>query len=549
MSTSSSTASDPIRASKLAKYFNSILYGDQKLKTSQNGNLFIEALCGQPDPPTCIDRLISSPHGLSSLQASMRFDAALSFQNGPATKLIQYIQCPTLKIILGGEYLHQIMMHIVEPPIFWNIFLASFRNSSLNAAAQQCFGWLLHELICLPNQETVVYRNLAQDASIQRLLLDSSSLEVRTLGQRITHVLSTFNSPDGESSEFGPGGRHDNDFKDFREIAILPTADEIVSEEEPFLRLAGTIDEPDNTDKRLVTHLDNQFRLLRDDMLVEMRDELQIVFGKKKGKHRGIIVDGFEVLDIACGDTRKRHPWRMRLRATTDLQHVFHCKPKDRRTYLDKNRNIFKHQSLTCLVLDGEIIAFPIIDRDVDQLSGKLPIVTLQFTGKTSTMKALLRLKTAKLVTLVQIETAVFAFEPVLRGLQELKDMPLVDELLFWGLESSMPQPSYAPTTLISQVENHPTGELQSLLNTPKSIQLDESQSSSLLTGLKQKVSLIQGPPGTYAEALQQTLYLTNVNRHRQIVHWSTHRKIYTPIYPKSDSCRVLYQSCPRPVP
>lgn len=426
----------------------------------------------------------------------MRFNATSAFQNGPATNLIRYIQCPTLKIILGGDYLHQIILHIVEPPFFWNAFILSFRNGSLHADAQQCFGWLLHELICLPPEQTVTYRTLAIDPSVQRLLLDSSSFEVRTLGQRIKHVLSTFNSPGGEDTDFGPGGRHDNDFVDFREVAILPTADEILSEEEPFLRLAETIDDPNNTEKRLVTHLDNQFRLLRDDMLVEMRDELQIIFGKKKGKHRGLIVDGFTVLDVDCGDPRKRHPWGMRLQATTDLRHLFHCKPKGRKAYLDDNRNVFKHQSLTCLVLDGEIVAFPTIHRDVEQLADKLPVVTLQFTGKTSTTKALLKLKAANSVRLVQIDTAVFAFEPVLRGLQELKDMPLVDELLFWHPENSMTQPSHAPTALIGQVESNPARDLQDLLNTTKSIQLDDSQASSLLTGLKQKVSLIQGPPG-----------------------------------------------------
>lgn len=487
---------DPSRATRLARFLDSILFGSQALKTAQNGVLFIEALCGQPDPPTCIERVVSSPHGLSSVQASMRFNAAPSFQNGPATNLIRYLQCLTLKIILGGDYLHQTILHIVEPPIFWNAFISSFRNGFLNADAQQCFSWLLHELICLPPEQTVAYRDLAQDFSIQRLLLDSSSYEVRTLGQRIKHVLSTFNSPSGEDRNFGPGGRHDNDFIDFREIAILPTADEILSEEEPFLRLAETIDDPENTEKRLVTHLDNQFRLLRDDMLGEMREELQIIFGKKKGKHRGLIVDGFTVLDIVCGVPRKRQPWGMRLQANTDLRQLFNCKPKDRKAYLVNNRNIFKHQSLTCLVLDGEIIAFPTIHRDVDELADKLPIVTLQFTGKTSTAKALLRLKTAKSVRLVQIDTAVFAFEPVLRGLRELKDMPLVDELLFWLPENTMSQPLHAPTAFIGQIESDRTKDLQDLLNTTKSIQLDDSQASSLLTGLKQKVSLIQGPPG-----------------------------------------------------
>ena len=511
MSASSSTISDPARASKLAKFFNSILFGDQNLKTFQNGVLFIEALCAQADPPTCIEKVISSPRGLASLQACMRFDAAPSFQNGPATKLIRYVQCPALKTILGGEYLRQIVLHIVEPPIFWNAFLLSFRNGCLNADAQQCFGWLLHELICLPTQETTNYLALAQDTSLQRLLLDSASFEVRTLGQQITHILWTFNSPDAKNREYGPGGRHDNDFTDFREVAILPTADEILSEEKPFLRLAETIDDPENTEKRLVTHLDNQFRLLRDDMLVEMRDELQIIFGKKKGKHRGLIVNGLTVLDLVCGDVRKRHPWRMRLQATTDLRHHFHCQPKDRKSYLVKNRNVFKHQSLTCLVLDGEIVAFPTIDRDVDQLAEKLPVVTLQFTGKTSTVKALLRLKTAKSVTLVQIDTAVFAFEPVLRGLQELKDMPLVDELLFWCPGSLMPQPPDAPMTLIGQVENDPAGDLQDLLSTTKPVHLDKSQASSLLTGLKQKISLIQGPPGKLIDSYYGDPHLISI--------------------------------------
>lgn len=319
---------------------------------------------------------------------------------------------------------------------------------------------------------------------------------MRTLGQRIKHILSTLTSPIGEDVQFGPGGRHDNDFKDFREVAILPTADEILSEEDPFLRLAETIDDPENTERRLVTHLDNQFRLLRDDMLVEMRDELQIIFGKKKGKHRGLIFEGFTVRDVVCGDVRKRHPWRMQLQATTDLRQHFHCKPEERKAYLMKNRNVFKHQSLTCLVLDGEIVAFPTIDRDEEHLARKPPLVTLQFTGKTSTMKALLRLKTARSVILVQIDTAVFAFEPVLRGLQELKEMPLVDELLFWSTTSSMSEPLHAPTALIDQVEINPTGDLQDLLNMNTSIHLDKSQALSLLTGLKQKVSLIQGPPG-----------------------------------------------------
>lgn len=65
----------------------------------------------------------------------MRFNAAPPFQNGAASELIRYIQCPALKIILEGDYLRKTVLNIVEPPIFWNAFLISFRNGSLNPAA------------------------------------------------------------------------------------------------------------------------------------------------------------------------------------------------------------------------------------------------------------------------------------------------------------------------------------------------------------------------------------------------------------------------------
>ncbi|KAK4694124.1 stage V sporulation protein K, partial [Lecanoromycetidae sp. Uapishka_2] len=51
---------------------------------------------------------------------------------------------------------------------------------------------------------------------------------------------------------------------------------------------------------------DNQFRLLREDMLSEMRDELSLISGKRAGRHKGIIVDGFEVVGVDCGDPKKR---------------------------------------------------------------------------------------------------------------------------------------------------------------------------------------------------------------------------------------------------
>jgi len=486
------------RTAKLAKLFNSVVHGDRPLKTAHDGNLFIEAICDQPDPPTCIEKIISSPAGLQSVRQCLRFSASTAFHNGPAAELLGYIQSPALKVVMEGDYLRQVIHHVVEPPIFWNAFLQSYRNGLLETDAQLCFGWLLHELISRPSRSEGSFLAVAEDVSIQKLLLESPSFDVRTMGQKIKHVISTLDSHSGEESESGPGGRHDNDFVDFREVAVHPTADEILSKDQPFYRIADAVEGSTHEDKRLAIHLDNQFRLLREDMLSEMRDELSIVTGKKKGRHRSIIVDGLTLVGVDCGDPKKRLPWGLRLQLNSDLRQLANFKPQERTDFFQAygNRSIFKHHSLSCLITDGEIVAFPTIHRDHNQLAQKPPIVTLQLAGKASISKSLLKLKTAKHVRLVQIDTAVFAYEPVLRGLQEIRHMPLVDELLLWSPDSVLKHARHAPNVLIEDLETDPTQDIQDIMGTAKSINLDESQMNSLLSGLKQRVSLIQGPPG-----------------------------------------------------
>ena len=403
-----------------------------------------------------------------------------------------------------GRHLRRVICSVVEPPLFWNPFLTSFQNGLLEAEAQECLGWLLSELLCLPDGAGAGYLTLAKDASTQAAFENSESLEVRTIGQKLKHIASVFSSSIDEEDLSRPGGRHDNDFVDFHEIAIHPTADELSSKEPPFMRTAREVDDSSNESKRLALHLDNQFRLLREDMLIEMREELQIISGKKNGRRRGLVVNGLTLVDIESGDHKERKPlpWGLVFQCTEDLRQLAKMKPKERRDYFSVNRNIFKHQSLACLIIDNEVVSFPVIHRDLDQLAQKPPMLTLQFAGKSSTTKSLLKIKTGKQIRLVQIDTAIFAFEPVLKGLQELRDLSLVDELLFWDSERIISQPSHAPRRLIDMLEAHPAQDLRQNLGLTKSVVLDSSQMKSLLTGLKQSVSLIQGPPGKITQSV-----------------------------------------------
>jgi hypothetical protein len=126
-------------------------------------------------------------------------------------------------------------------------------------------------------------------------------------------------------------------------------------------------------------------------------------------------------------------------------------------------------------------------------------VIVLQFEGEASTIKTLLKLKKSHhpKIKLIQIDTAIFSYEPVLKALQSMRSMPLSSELLCWSPTSTVEPPTYTlPIAIVQAIKSDPRQDLSTLLRTPKPILLDNSQVLSLLAGLTQKVSLIQGPPG-----------------------------------------------------
>jgi hypothetical protein len=113
-------------------------------------------------------------------------------------------------------------------------------------------------------------------------------------------------------------------------------------------------------------------------------------------------------------------------------------------------------------------------------------------------MKTLLELKNARTIKLVQIHTAVFSYEPVLCALQNIKDLPFSRELIFWKDGSGVELVEHSPqmASLVRKIQRRPRQHLNGYLGSSKLIILDAAQEVSLLSGLTQSVSLIQGPPG-----------------------------------------------------
>lgn len=485
------------RATRLQKNFEDVIHG-RKTLAPYTSSLFVDGLCMQPDAATTVHRLNNSREGLNAIQTLMRMDTSVSFMNGSATKVLTYFRPPELKNLSGGRYLQQIISKIVDPPIFWDAFLLAFKGRKLTEPAMLCFAWLLLQLISLPGDEAAPYLPVAHDTTVVDFLTASDDNDTRTIAQKMRHIVSAHTVGVLVTGDYGPGGRHDNDFEDFRKIVILPTALEIISKEQPFYRTSDELDDPATIDTRVGTYLDNQFRLLREDMVYDMREDLEIVQGKKKGHQMGLIVERLEILGLHCGTRDRRVKWAIMLSCTSDLKIFEGVKPKDRKAMLQSHRRFARHGSMACIIINDNVIGFGSIYRDEDLLSKKPPVFIVQLEGEASTVNVLTRLKNGGDVKMVQIDTALFAYEPVLRAIQDIKDVPLAEELLLWSKDSPPRPPSFNEPDIITALKLNPGCELQSYLGTSFSVKLDKQQAASLITGLTQKVSLIQGPPGEF---------------------------------------------------
>ncbi|KAK0127290.1 hypothetical protein ONS96_006840 [Cadophora gregata f. sp. sojae] len=422
---------DDPRFLRLSKFFNDVLYGRRILNSSRDGKLFLESVCVQPDHATCAHKILTSPSGRVALQASMRFDTSCPFLNDNALQLLKYLQSPQLKAIESGAVLSKILISIVEPAFFWDAFTKAFVDSLLCPEAVSAYSWLLLQLVRLPGTASSVYIQLAS-SSILDLILNSSDGDTRNLGQKIKHSLPLSDEDLHIDADVKPGGRHGNDHADYRRITIMPTADELLSQDRPFFRPANFIDDPEFAATRRQLHVDNQFRLLREDMLGEIREEMKIMTGSKTGRHKGLTVDNLKLRGIEMGTEKKRAPWGLKFHVENGLPNMKNITGSKRKSYLSDNRHVLRHGNMACLFIDDEPVAFPTILRNEDELAQVPAIVTVQFQEDDTLSEALLRMKTAKSIRLVQLDSATFAYEPFLRRLQAMTDLPLASELLQW---------------------------------------------------------------------------------------------------------------------
>lgn len=479
------------RVAGLTKLFNAVIFGHRELKSAADGNRFLEALCAQEDVSKVVENLVAAPEALAAVAKSFRFSADTTFMNGPAASVLLRLSDPSVKQLYAGQFLHRVLEQITQPPTFWNTLVEAHHARVLTPAGTHAFAWLLLELLQSRSENSPDVRDVAQRVTKNESLIECDALEVRNLGQKIKHVLA---STSADSAE-GPGGRHDNDFANFRNIKILPTPDEFASTEDPFYRRAHDVQACEVASRGLM-HLDNQFRLLREDLLGELRSDFQIATDQKKGRRKTVLKD-LKLLDIDCGMARKRKPCSLKMQCSSDIPQLSHFKDAaTRKKYVTENKNLLKHQSLGCLISSGRIVAFATVERNEDLLAEIPSVVVLRVADPGSFSKVLKTCKLGQTLDFVQVDTAVFAYDPVLKCLQSMTELPLEEQILNLSPGSGEVLSGIQPGHIINAIREHWERGLQDIIGTKAPVQLDLPQVESLLVGLAKRLSLIQGPPG-----------------------------------------------------
>ncbi|EME81372.1 uncharacterized protein MYCFIDRAFT_139817 [Pseudocercospora fijiensis CIRAD86] len=530
MAESSRVNAPDSRSERFEKLLHAFLTGLRPVNDSRDVRQLLQALCSIEDRAACIEKLGCSKSGLDVLRRGLRFDITIAFINGPLTDLLTYLTAAEVKRLANGDFLRRILLQIVSPPALWDALVQAHQDGQLSQVATMRFAWLLLELLTWAGDCPIDVSAISHDVSSKRTFIDADDADLRTIGYRIQHIVQVKASGRKENVA-GPGGRHDNDFEDFREIAIYPTEDELTSRELPFYQTANALDQVE-FEQRAGHHLDNQFRLLREDFLAELRDDLDIAAGKKK-PHANRIRTRLQSLrfnKIHGSMGRSRSSATLAITAGRGLGQL--TSATDRKAFLRANPNFLKHQSFGYFVDNGKVIAFGSVVRNEELLLHNPPLVTIRTPGNGDLNKVILALTMSTTVEFARIETAVFAYEPVLRRLQSKMELPLAEQLLARHGEETDLAAHYENSDeckisrILEQIAASPEQDLRSILQLSKSVKLDASQSQSLLAGLRQSVSLIQGPPGTgksFIGALLAKALYGNTSENLLVICYTNH--------------------------
>lgn len=307
--------------------------------------------------------------------------------------------------------------------------------------------------------------------------------------------------------------QHDNDFPlDFRRIEILPTVEELKSSSLVGIALCGHDSSvPIGVASSRV--LERQFRLLREDMLAPMKEEMKTELELPQNKQRRVF-NAPELVDVvleprACLLVRVGVPPLLRGRLKS-------MKPKEISAFFEEGggRRVLGKESMVAFIGKDKASGHEVkavglvVRRDPKEFAVHQGFLTVGIAFSDDIIHEMLSLLefqpnrehssgnqddkhsnkgksfmrgTRYSTCIFQATSSYFSYEPVLRTLQDMDNIPFAEELVM----NSPPLPVEASNGY--RMPSSVRDKLQS----------DLSQLQAVERAMLQRVSLVQGPPGT----------------------------------------------------
>ncbi|KAG4281258.1 hypothetical protein FPRO06_10163 [Fusarium proliferatum] len=507
------------RAAKLIKTFWAVIKGEQQIINAHSAKLFAQA-CeiyrSKNSPVKFVEVLISNPAGIAALERVVRVDLTFSFINTTALPFLLTLSDEGVASLSNGGFLRQMLTAILEPVTFWTAALGAYHNDKLDNVGLEAFAWLCLQIVS-DQTSFGIHKQAVKELMDSKSLLKSQSPEVRKTAYRIDKIIKIFAQPEIAYNGVTPGGRHDNDHASFRDISIYPTSDELLSTDPPYLqRLGEVFDTPMET--RSQSYRDWLFRLLREDMLSELREDLQVAMSQKKGKRRPVALAQLRLVGINTDhDIETKHipPYALYVACQQGIDFPPKVSKSGKKAFIEESKNFMKQDSFGALCCNGSIIAFGSLVRDVANLLKTPPIIGIKFSDGSGLEKAIAALQGPfkDKVKFFIVDTATFAYEPILQRLKTIAEFPLEAQLID-AEQPAQDGPRSAsldalPHQLRAALDSGRKIKMPPGLKLKKDIYLEGAQLRSFIHGISSNLALIQGPPGTGKSFLGALILLT----------------------------------------
>ncbi|ESK92391.1 nfx1-type zinc finger-containing protein 1 [Moniliophthora roreri MCA 2997] len=472
--------------------FDDVCDGKTKLN-HRNVFPFLESLCSHPNP---VPILLESPSGLSAFKRAMMTDFGSSFYNGLCCRVLSKLsQSKDLE-----EDVRRVLAALADPPLFYVSLFTSITEDYLAEETQKWFGWLLLQHVLQPDSTSSPWSSLLKvykDTPAVEALLRSPRKDIREIGEKIIALVPGRTGEQEDEEKAGPGGRHDNDFEDFRTIFNMPTPAEVMSKAKPYLLPSSAFEKEEDPAKRCAVYLETQYRLLREAMVVrELREEVQHLLKGEGKDEKEPVIPNVEFVGIETSVPSLSGYWGWKFKCPEDFDLTF-----GRTAYTPPIPKLpgWRSWDLVLLMEGDEILAFCDFARDEDALGQTPPVLVLKPYGDEAIISnALVRLRNGSPKRLLRTGEAYWDEMEPIKKIQTMRSLPFTEEMLL--LSTTPLEPEHLPADVLRALEVNDKCNIGQLLQTDggrRTVILNEDQANALTAALQERVCLIQGMPGT----------------------------------------------------